>query len=67
MYYLHPFTLRELELLRLASTPSHRPRRRARSAPWRRRIRGMLREHPELAVFAVDADEVTAQLAHGAR
>jgi hypothetical protein len=70
--YLHPYTLQELALLRHGNQPdphAHRhPRPRRRRAPWRRRVRAQLREQAQLTVFAVDAEEVTAQLAHdGAR
>jgi hypothetical protein len=67
VHHLHPYTLRELELLRAASETRRRPAR-SRPAPWRRRVRARLRERAELTVFTVDADEITAQLAHdGAR
>jgi hypothetical protein len=65
VYYLHPFTLHELELLRGVYEPRsrhHEPRRRR--SPWRARIRAMLREHPQLDIFTVDAEEITGQLAH---
>jgi hypothetical protein len=66
--YIHPYTLHELKLLRAASEPSRPPRRRPRSSTGRRRVRGLLRERPELTVFTVDAHEVAGQLAHdGAR
>jgi hypothetical protein len=72
MYYLHPFSLHELELLRGSYQPDRHARRHARprrrSAPWRRRIRAQLREHAQLHIFSVDEEEVAAQLAHdGAR
>jgi hypothetical protein len=65
VYYLHPFTLHELELLRgvYEPQPRHRAPRRPRTA-WRARVRAMLREHPQLHIFTVDADEITGQLAH---
>jgi hypothetical protein len=72
VYQVHPFTLRELELLRGTFQPdTHRSRHarpRRRSAPWRRRVRGLVREQAELTILSVDAEELTAQLAHdGAR
>jgi hypothetical protein len=65
MYYVHPYTVRELEYLRNAYEPhASRPRRRRRRpAAWRQRVRGMLRERPQLTVFTLDADDA-AQLAH---
>jgi hypothetical protein len=74
VYHVHPFTLRELELLRGTFQPDPhrsrhpRPRPSRRSAPWRRRVRALLREQAELTILSVDAEEITAQLAHdGAR
>jgi hypothetical protein len=71
VHHLHPFTLRELEMLRGSYQPdphARHARPRRRSAPWRRRVRAQLREHAQLHVFSVDEDEITAQLAHdGAR
>jgi hypothetical protein len=61
MNFPHAYTLQEIELLRSAAAATHRPRR---VAPWRRRVRALLREHPKLTVFTVDADEIASQLAH---
>ena len=71
MYYVHPYTISELQYLQNAyqqDAPGPRPRRqRRRRATWRQRVHGMLRERPQLTVFTVDADDVTAQLAGGAK
>jgi uncharacterized phage protein gp47/JayE len=68
MMYLHPYTLQEIELLRAAVERDQHRKPRRRTTSWRRRVRALLRERPELTVFTVDEDEVTSQLAHhGAR
>jgi hypothetical protein len=66
MHLLHAHTLHEIELLRSAgATPRPARRRpRRRTAPWRQRVRALLREHPQLTVLSVDADEIASQLAH---
>jgi hypothetical protein len=66
MYVLHAHTLHEIELLRSATAAPRPVRRRPRrrTAPWRQRVRALLREHPQLTVFTVDADEIISQLAH---
>jgi hypothetical protein len=65
MTFPHTHVLQELGLLSSAARAAHRPRR---AAPWRQRVRALGREHPQLTVFTVDADEVTSQLAsHGRR
>jgi hypothetical protein len=61
MTFPHTHVLQELGLLSSAARATHRPRR---GAPWRRQVRGLRREHPQLTVFTVDADEVLSQLAH---
>jgi hypothetical protein len=66
MTFPHLHTLHEIELLRSATAAARPPRGepRRRTAPWRQRIRALLREHPQLTVFTVDADEIISQLAH---
>jgi hypothetical protein len=66
MNLLHPYTLHEIDLLRSAAAGTHRSRRmpRRRTAPWRQRIRGLLREHPQLTVVTLDGDEIVSQLVH---
>jgi hypothetical protein len=66
MTFTHAYTLHEIELLRSAQAGMQPPRRkpRRRVAPWRQRIRALLREHPKLTVFTVDAEEIASQLAH---
>jgi hypothetical protein len=66
MTFPHIHTLHEIELIRSAAAAA-RPSRglpRRRTAPWRQRIRALLREHPQLTVFTIDGDEMTSQLAH---
>jgi hypothetical protein len=63
----HPFTLREVELLHAANVPAPRTRGHAASRPrrrrrWQRWAAARRREHAELSIFAVDAEELTAQL-----
>jgi ribosomal protein L32 len=66
MHLLQPPSLRELDLLRSPGAGEHPSRRmpRRRTAPWRRRMRALLREHPQLTFPTLDADEITSQLAH---
>jgi hypothetical protein len=65
----HVHTSYELELLRgaAAGEPPSRRLSRGRTAPWRQWVRARQREHQQLTVFTVDADEITAQLVHGGR
>jgi hypothetical protein len=68
VHVLHAHTLHEIELLRsAAAAAAARPagrRHRRRVAPRRQRVQTLPREHPQLTVFSVDADEIASQLAH---
>jgi hypothetical protein len=60
----HAHTSSEIALLR-GATPADRTVPwilRGRAAPRRRRVGRFVQEHPQLTIFAFDADEITSQL-----